>query len=180
MSGYEDAAQQCADAGLPLPYIPQRLRDSLTAYGEWLYATDGDIVHQNQLALFGLLQDDRLPDFARLMQVGHGSNSWVIRYEVALRPLVLLLDYPWGGAYTPGDAAAIGAKFDAARRLLEAVEAGSTSLAADEYLVVLETPATGGQWLRLRVPSAQNPMALSWQPSQDALADALEQLTVAS
>jgi hypothetical protein len=169
---YEAARVQFQAAGLPFPFIPPALRGALTPVAEWFYTTDAALTAEGQPAVFNRLKDDRLPDFAAIGQIGHGSNSWVVRYQLAQRPLLLTLEYSWGGAYSAGDADAIRERFDAAERLI--VAATSARFAPGEYVAVIDTPVTGGHWLRLRVPSESNPMTMQWTAADDPIAAARE------
>lgn len=180
-SGLDKARQQFSEAGLPFPPLPAELSHRLTKISDWYYTTDPDITEKGELALFELLQRDALPDYALLAQVGHGINSWAIRCTIAQRPLVLLLEYPWGGALMDNDyeASTIRKRFDAAAKLIDAAQQARAEgrIGANDYFVVVDNALIGSQWLRLKVPSDSHPLKMQWTTSDDVFADVLKAMS---
>ncbi|MBK9124961.1 MAG: hypothetical protein IPM16_17840 [Chloroflexi bacterium] len=180
ISAVEKARRQFSEAGLPFPPVPASLAEKLAKISDWYYSTNPDITEKGELALFELLQRDTLPDYALLAQVGHGINSWAIRCTIVFRPLVLLLEYPWGGALMDNEyeATSMRKRFDAAAKLIDAVQQARADgrLGAHDYFVVIDNSLIGSQWLKLKVPSDTHPLKMQWTTSDDVLADVLTAL----
>jgi hypothetical protein len=176
----QEAQALFQEAGLPFPYIPPEMQGDFQKVADWFYCTRTDTANLNELKLFESLTQGKIDDYVLLAQIGHGTNSWEIRYEIAHGALLLILGCPWGGAYMDNNEAAqaMSRQFQTAHELIQTVTHAQQTgkLAADEYISVNISAFLGGGWLRLTVPAAQNPLEMDWQEDDNALQTVIDLL----
>jgi len=97
-----------AEAGLPLPPIPEPLLSQLRTQQNWCWSTlpiDGldmymffDVMGEGRNFLLDVLRDE-VGDYAAVSHAGHGINSYAINYHLVHGKLAVLMQVAWGGVY---------------------------------------------------------------------------------
>lgn len=123
--GFEAARAWLTAQTLPLPYIPPALAAQMRALGDYTFSTR-DPLPTKPLWIPGWLEDLAAApdDYAVIAYDGRGSAKHAVHVFVAVGPLAVFLQLPWGGAF--GDDAqlrALAAKLMGdIRPLVEAAE----------------------------------------------------------
>lgn len=135
--------------GLAFPPVPGDLAPALRVHGPGLLGTRDGVPSPYDLDWFLADLAEDPGDYLVVGHAGHGVNSWAMHYHLVHGPLALLLQIPWGGAYTHGEASAtaVDAAFADARELLGAAgDADALGLAPGQRLVVVESGAVPSRW----------------------------------
>lgn len=115
-----------AEDGLAQPPIPPALAPALRQFEPWWFGTrKTEALYGGAPLLLAEVGDADVPDYLIIGHAGHGINSYALHYFLRLRPLLLLFELRFGGAYTnPEHARAeIAEAFAAAEALVAAVPA---------------------------------------------------------
>lgn len=156
----------------PVPPVPETLRDRLTAYGDWAFATcEMDAPRYDvESAMRELLA--RGQDNLVIAADGYGMGSSALHYFLVLGSLGCFLQLPYDGAGTDEtDAAVVADAFAAVTRLSQAVvPTGHTVLVVDSFHL--------RAWARVRPEDVDDhgEAEVSWLPCFDPLTEAREAL----
>lgn len=168
----EQARQQFAAEGLPLPPIPAELAGQLRELGPWLFGTRPGTPGLYNLDWFVEEAAGQPADYLLFGHAGHGLNSWAMHYYLVRGPLALFLQCAWGGAYMDRvtTTAVLAARLDLAEQLIQAAAAGR--LALPERLVVVHSDFYGARW-QLTAPGDEGE---TWRTGPAALEEALAEI----
>lgn len=88
-------------AHLPMPFVPEKLRDEMYPVRRWCWAT-------RDVEPFDMYYFDRYlveavaaspDDYLAFCHAGHGINSYAITYQLVIGRVALFVQVPWGGGY---------------------------------------------------------------------------------
>lgn len=123
---FDVARARFAEAGLPLPPVPDDLAPSLRMYSDWIFTTRSDVP-----APYGFdwyveecLAGEVTRPYCVFGHDGHGLNSAAIHFYLVRGPLALFMQIPWGGVYTgtPVDAQQVRYHFEQAANLIATLD----------------------------------------------------------
>ncbi len=125
VAGWVDLCLTFGDAGLPVPPIPKSHRGQLERRGEWFWSTRMDI---NPAAMYLFEYADEVrkhepKDYSAVSHAGHGINSYSINVAIVKRPIAVMFQHSWGGAYASRRLSDVGiaACFSEMRALINVV-----------------------------------------------------------
>jgi hypothetical protein len=121
-SGLAALASFCERARLPLPPLPEALIPLIEQTAETVFASRGDLATLTDLdSLIAEAANGEGAPLVALSHEGVGTNSWYLRYCVALPAMHLFATVPFGGLYMDADSdiATVSNLFEQAATLIE-------------------------------------------------------------
>ncbi len=175
-----DIATHFAQAGLPFPFIPQKLEPDFRQLGDWLYGTRANVGDLTNMGWFAKEVATRaVADYVLVGSAGRGMQSRTLCYYLVSAPLAVFIQSNWGSVYTDRqeDIVRINRRFAFAQLLYGAAQeaVGRGRIGVDERLMVLDSDFTGSSWIRIRPPMDEAAFVRSpdWRMEDDALRKAL-------
>lgn len=97
----ERAGRQLREAGLSVPPLPRELVADFREFGPWRWGTrDLDPLWMYQFEDVVQVDEQTMPvDYMALCHAGHGANSYALTYHLVYRPIAVMFQVGWGGAY---------------------------------------------------------------------------------
>ncbi len=108
-TGWDSMTAAFGGQALPVPPVPQTLRQALKQRESWCWATRG--VSSSDMYLFrpypvhGVFAG-QATDYAAVNHSGHGVNSYAVTYQLVYRGIAIFTQVEWGGIYLDNAAAA--------------------------------------------------------------------------
>lgn len=125
--GFAAAREWLRSNDLPVPYVPSKLADAMRVIGEHRFSTR-EPLPAAPIWLPGWLEEldaGAVDDYALVAFDGRGGSTHAVHLYVAVGPLAVLVQAPWGTAWGDGAAqrAGVARVFDAVAPVLRAAEA---------------------------------------------------------
>lgn len=151
VEGLSKAHAAFAEAGLAFPRLPGSLAKGILQLEPWLFSTRRIRLSPYNLDAFVReAEAGVVDDYAILAHAGHGVNSWALHYYLLHGPLLMLLQFGWGGAYMDAKKSALKIKegFLLADGLVELVdrEVKQGRMSSFEHLRIIASDFYGARW----------------------------------
>ncbi len=180
-SGFESMHTALREAAIPFPPVPSGLKDSLQKAQDWLWTTRPQFEALSDIDSYfveGMVDPET--DYFMLGHEGHGVNAWFLYCYYNEGPLTVLIEAPWGGAFTEDSAAKEGIRkrFDLLAQLrdtMRAAQAAGKTLPG--RLVIQQSDTSPARWA-WATPSEDEVSEVHGDlPGNNALTPALEALS---
>lgn len=146
-AGWLDLVSTFQSATLPIPPVPESLRDNVEVIERWNWGTlrlSRQAMYYLEPNLVEQLVAQPEPFFA-VSHGGHGANSYALTYLLGYQRLVLVMQVGWGGAYmnNTAQAALITRLFSGCAALIDTEEQSAAANDDSRRLLCLEADLHG-------------------------------------